>query len=292
MNIESVVQAIISGLLTGGIYSLSAVGLSLIFGVMGIVNFTHGSLMMIAMYATFWLVTLLGFNPYATLIIVIPLLFIIGALIQHFFINKILSANEAIQILLTLGIALWIENMVLIIWGADFRSLPSTDKIANIYIANISMNLPRLYAFLIALVSVILLALFLKRTDLGLAINAAAKNKDGARLVGINVKKIFIVAFGIGVACVGVSGTLLVPFLFVYPEVGYMFMLVSFVVVVMGGMGNIMGAFYSGLIVGVIEALGGLFLQGSLKKAIVYFIFITVLLFKPEGLFSSEEKNN
>lgn len=281
-----VMQGIVSGLLMGGIYSLVAVGLSLIFGVMGIINFAHGSLMMLAMYATFWTVTFLGLNPYLTILITIPLLFLLGALIERYLIEPVLSADETIQILLTLGIALWIENMALVLWRPDFRSLVSGSKLANIYIGEVMFNLPKLYGFLFALVCVVSLTIFLRKTDLGLAISAASQDKDAARLVGINVKKIYLIAFGIGSACVGASGTLVMPFLYVYPEVGYMFVLNAFIIVVMGGMGNIMGAFFCGLIVGLTESLGGLFLTGDLKQAVVFIIFILVLLFRPQGLFA------
>lgn len=290
MDLITLIQAVVSGLIIGGIYSLIAVGLSLIFGVMGIINFAHGALMMLSMYVTYWLVTLLGFNPYATLIITVPLLFLVGALIQRFLIDRVLSAPETIQILLTLGIALWIENMALVLWQADFRSVVPAQQLSNLYIDDIMINLPRFYGFLFALVCVILLNIFLKRTDLGLAINASSQSKDGACLVGINVRKIYIIAFGIGAASVGVAGTLVMPFLYVYPEVGYMFVLTAFIVVVMGGMGNISGAFYCGLIVGLTESLGGLFLKGSLKQALVFGIFIVVLLFRPQGLFAKKEK--
>jgi len=218
-------------------------GLSLIFGVMGIINFAHGALMMLAMYATFWLVTLLGFNPYLTLIITIPLLFIIGALIQRYLIEKTLDAHESIQILLTLGICLFIENLALALWSPDFRSIDATNINKNIYILGLVINIPKLIGFVFSLICVVALNIFLNKTDLGLAINVSSQSKDGARLVGINTRTIYVLAFGLGIAAVGAAGTLVVPFLYVYPEVGYLFVLNAFIVVVMGGMGNVMGAF-------------------------------------------------
>jgi branched-chain amino acid transport system permease protein len=290
MSISMLIQAVVSGLLMGGIYSLVAMGLSLIFGVMGIINFAHGALMMLAMYFTYWLVTLLGFNPYATLIITIPALFLIGALIQRFLIHKILDANESIQILLTLGICLFIENFALAIWSPDFRSIKAANYNLNIYLYGIVINMPKFAGFLFALVSVVMLKLFLRKTDLGLAISASSQNRDGSLLVGINVRKIFVIAFGMGVACVGAAGTFVVPFLYVYPEVGYLFVLNAFIVVVMGGMGNVMGAFYCSLIVGLTEAIGGLLLSGDLKHGVVFLIFILVLLFRPQGLLARRQE--
>lgn len=286
MDISIIVQAIISGLLVGGIYALVAMGLSLIFGVMGIINFAHGALMMLAMYVTFWLVTLLGLNPYLTLIITMPLLFVIGALIQRYLIEKTLNANESIQILLTLGICLFIENLALALWSPDFRSIDATNINKNIYIWGLVINIPKLIGFVFSLICVVALNIFLNKTDLGLAINVSAQSKDGARLVGINTRMIYVLAFGLGIAAVGAAGTLVVPFLYVYPEVGYLFVLNAFIVVVMGGMGNVMGAFYCSLIVGVIDALGGIFLSGDLRQALVFAIFILVLLFRPQGLFA------
>ncbi len=286
MDTTIIVQGIVSGILIGGIYSLIAIGLNLIFGVMRIINFAHGALMMLAMYTTFGIVSLLKINPYLTLLVTIPLLFLIGFFIQRYLINQVLESPESIQILLTLGLALWIENGALMLWSPNFRSLVLSSRGSNLYFYEIAVNLPRTYAFLFALFCVIILNIFLRRTDLGLAIRAAAENKDGAYLSGINVKKIYTLAFGIGSACVGAAGTLVMPFLYVYPEVGYLFLLNAFIVVVMGGMGNLMGAFYSGLIVGITESLGGLFLKGSLKSALVYSIFILLLLFRPKGLFT------
>lgn len=285
MSTSMIIQAVVSGLLMGGIYALVAMGLSLIFGVMGIINFAHGALMMLSMYITYWLVTLLGFNPYMTLLITIPALFLAGALIQRYLIHQILDADESIQILLTLGICLFIENFALALWSPDFRSIDAANYNLNIYLKDIVINVPKFAGFLFALVSVVGLKLFLRKTDLGLAISASSQNRDGALLVGIDARKIFGVAFGMGVAGVGAAGTFVVPFLYVYPEVGYLFVLNAFIVVVMGGMGNVMGAFYCSLIVGLTESIGGLFLSGDLRQGVVFFIFILVLLFRPQGLF-------
>lgn len=281
-------QGIVSGLLMGGIYSLVAVGLSLIFGVMGIINFAHGSLMMIAMYIAYWSATLLGLHPYLSFFLTIPVLFFMGVIIERYLISLVLSAEETIQILLTLGVALWIENVALALWRPDFRSVITAGKTNSFFFGDISFNLPKLYGFAFALACVVALAIFLKKTDVGLGISAAAQDKDAARLVGINVKKIYAVAFGIGTACVGAAGTLVMPFFYVYPEVGYMFVLNAFIIVVMGGMGNIVGAFFCGLIVGVTESLGGLYLAGDMKQAVVFVVFILTLLFRPQGLFTKK----
>jgi len=269
----------------GGVYSLVAVGLSLIFGVMRIINFAHGSFMMLGMFTTYWLYVLLGIDPYLSLLLSIPALFVIGLLVERFVIDKVLSAPEHNQLLLTLGVSMFIENFALFLWSPNFRALniPYTRKAATVGLVMISF--PKVIAFLFAILLTVALYFFLKKTDLGKAIRAASEEKEGALTVGINLKRIYYVAFGIGTACVGAAGTLTAPFFYVNPHVGGIFVITAFVVVVLGGMGNFIGALIGGLIIGLAESLGAAFMPGQLKQFIIYLIFILVLLFKPEGLF-------
>jgi branched-chain amino acid transport system permease protein len=269
----------------GGVYSLVAVGLSLIFGVMRIINFAHGSFMMLGMFTTYWLYVLLGIDPYLSLLLSIPVLFVIGLLVERFIIDKVLSAPEHNQLLLTLGISMFIENFALFLWSPNFRTMniAYTNKAATVGLVMIS--LPKVIAFLFAILLTVALYYFLKKTYLGKAIRAASEEKEGALTVGINLKRIYYVAFGIGTACVGAAGTLTAPFFYVNPHVGGVFVITAFVVVVLGGMGNFIGALVGGLIIGLAESVGAAFIPGQLKQFIIYFIFILVLLFKPEGLF-------
>jgi len=278
-------QSIVSGLLMGGVYSLVAVGLSLIFGVMRIINFAHGSFMMLGMFTTYWLYVLLGIDPYLSLLFSIPALFVIGLLVERFVIDKVLSAPEHNQLLLTLGVSMFIENFALFLWTPNFRAMnvPYIQKAGTVGLVMISF--PKVIAFLFAIFLSAALYYFLKKTDLGKAIRAASEEKEGALTVGINLKRIYYVAFGIGTACVGAAGTLTAPFFYVNPHVGGIFVITAFVIVVLGGMGNFIGALVGGLLIGLAESVGAAFIPGQLKQFIIYFIFILVLLFKPEGLF-------
>lgn len=278
-------QSIVNGILMGGVYGLVAIGLTLIFGVMKIINFAHGSLMMLGMFTTYWLYVLAGLDPYLSLLLSIPCLFVVGLLIERFLIAQVLDAPAYNQLLLTLGISLFIENFALFLWTPNFRTLEVTYLRKAAMVGTVMISLPKLVAFTFAIILTILLYCFLKGTDMGKAIRAASEEREGALTVGINLRRIYYVAFGIGAACVGAAGTLTAPFFYVNPHVGGIFVITAFVVVVLGGMGNFIGALVGGLIIGLAESVGAAFVPGQLKQFIIYFIFILVLLFKPEGLF-------
>jgi len=284
LNALVVRQSLVSGLLIGGVYSLVAMGLTLIFGVLGIINFAHGALMTVGMYTTFWAFKLYGIDPYVSLLFTIPLLFIIGALIQRVVIRPVMDAPAHNQLLVTLGISLFIENLFLVLFKADPRAVQTSYSGARTFIAQTMISFPRLGAFTGGLVLASALFLILTRTDLGKAIRAAAEEKEGAALVGIDVKRIHLITFGLGTACVGAAGALIMPFFTVTPTTGETFNIMAFVVVVLGGMGNVMGALLGGIIVGLTESLGAVFLPGSSKQLGVFLVFILILLFRPEGL--------
>lgn len=288
MNTSFIFQSLINGLLIGGVYSLVAIGLNMIFGVMKIINFAHGSLMMIGMYICYWAVRLGGIDPYLSILLVIPLLFIVGALLQRFLINPIINAPEHNQLLLTLGVSLFLENLALFLWSPDYRVLQTGYANINFYFGDISLSLVRMLAFLISMVGTVLLYLLLTRTDLGKAIRAASEQPVGAMIVGINVRRIYVVSFGIGAACAGLAGAAVVPFFPAYPTVGGLFVITAFVVVVLGGMGSFIGAFFGGLIIGMAESMGAVFLPAAMKSLISFLIFILILLFKPSGLFGGK----
>lgn len=290
-NFEFFVAMCINGLLMGGVYALVAVGLTLIFGVMKIVNFAHGTLMMLGMYTTYWLFAIWFIDPYLSLLICAPCLFLFGMLLQKLFISPILDAPEQSQILLTVGLALVIENLALFFWSPDFRTVEvGYAKKVIPFGEAIMINLPQLVAFVVAFATTGLLYLFLKKTDIGKAIRACSEEKEGALLMGINVKHIYRVAFGLGSAAVGIAGTVVLPFFYASPSVGYTFILPAFVVVVLGGMGNFWGAFLGGLIIGLAESLGILVVKPSLRQLTIFVIFILVLLFKPTGIFSQGKR--
>jgi len=288
MNTSFIFQSLINGLLIGGVYSLVAIGLNMIFGVMKIVNFAHGSLMMVGMYVCYWAVRLAGIDPYLSILLTVPLLFVLGAVLQRFLINPIINAPEHNQLLLTLGVSLFLENLAVFLWSPDYRVLQTGYAQINFYFGDISISLVRVLAFLISMVGTVLLYLLLTKSDLGKAIRAASEQPVGAMIVGINVRRIYVASFGIGAACAGVAGAAVAPFFPVYPTVGGLFVITAFVVVVLGGMGSFIGAFFGGLIIGVAESMGAVFLPAAMKSLVSFVIFILILLFKPSGLFGGK----
>ena len=280
-----IVQALFTGLLNGGVYALVSVGLTLVFGVMRIINFAHGSLMMLGMYVTYWLFVLLGLDPYLSIIVSASALFVLGLAIEHVLVSPVLEAPEHDQLLLTLGVSLVLENLALFLWKPDPRTVTVPYLAVAPMVGGIMISSPRLIAFLVSIVLTAVLYLFLRRTDLGKAIRALSQDREGALTVGLDIRRIYALAFGIGCACVGAAGSLVVPFYAVEPYVGGVFVITAFVVVVLGGMGNFAGALVAALIVGVAESVAAVFIPAAMKQLVIYSIFVVVLLFRPEGLF-------
>lgn len=288
MSTELLIQSLADGLLMGGIYGLVAIGLTLIFGVMKIINFAQGALLMLGMYVTYWAFTLFGLNPYLSIPLSAIILFFIGAGIQKTVLSKMINAPEHNQLLVTLGIMLFIENLALVLWSPDFRSVKVDGMKQMIYIGEIGISTPKLIAFMFAILLSFALFWLLKNTMIGKAIRATSIESQGASLSGINTRKINYITFGLGASLAAVAGTLITPFLYISPTVGHSFILKAFVVVVLGGLGNFIGALVGGLIIGVAEALGGALLPGSLRELMTYLIFVIVLLFRPNGLFGGK----
>jgi len=283
-------QLIINGLLVGGIYALISIGLCLIFGVLEIVNFAHGEFLMLSMYMTYWLFHFYGLDPYLSLLIVIPLFFLIGLVIQRIIIQPILDAPMLSQVFATIGLSVVLQNVALFIWKADYRTVKTAYSSVVMHTGNLMISFPRLTAFCVALGVVALLFIFLKTTYTGKAVRALAQERRAAMLMGINVYRTYQFAFGIGIACAGGAGAILMPIYYTFPTVGTLFVLTAFVVVVLGGYNSLTGALVGGLIIGIVESFSGFFISPHLKEAIYFVIFILVLLFKPTGLFGRKEK--
>lgn len=281
-----IMQVLISGLMLGGIYALISMGLTMVFGVVRVINFAHGEFLMLAMYLVYWLNAIFGMDPYVSVIITVPVFFFFGVLVQRVLIQPIQNSPATIKIFSTLGLGFIISNLALMLWAADYRTVKVDYSTAIININTLSISVPRLVAFCTALVVAILMFAFLNKTDIGKQIRAVSQNRTAALLMGINYKKIYMLAFGIGSALVGLAGSLLMPMYYVFPTIGALFSLVAFVVVVLGGLGNMYGAFFGGLIIGLIEALAGAYIDPALKEVIYFSIFILILLLKPSGLFS------
>lgn len=285
LTADVVVQAIANGLIMGAIYALVAGGLTLIFGVMGIINAAHGEFLMVSMFIAYFAMTLFGVSPYAAILIATPLMFVVGALIFRAFIVPVLDAPEINQILLTVGVSLLLQNLALLAFGGDYQSLKLPLAEQSLRLAGAVVTLPQALAFVLSLVTTVACWAVLRFTDYGRAARAVAQNRKGALLVGIDVRRVYLFAFAAGAACLGVAGPLLLPIYYVAPDVGSLFLLVAFVVVVMGGLGNFVGALVAGLIIGVVEMVAGLFVSSSLAPIANFIAFILVLVFRPQGLF-------
>jgi branched-chain amino acid transport system permease protein len=269
----------------GAIYALVALGLALIYGVLHIINFAHGSLLMMALYAAYFLFRLGGVDPYVSLLIVPPLFFVLGYAMQRWVIQPVGHGKDTNVLLVTLAIAIVLDNLALYLWTSTTRTIdvPYATIYVDVWVTAVA--LPRLIALGAAVLIGILFWLLMSRTDLGKAIRAVARERLGARIVGISVEHIFAMSFGIGAACVAIAACLLLPTFYVTPQVGHAFVLIAFTTVVLGGMGSFIGALLGGIILGVVEAFSGLFLGESLGQIGIYLIFILVLLFRPTGLF-------
>ena len=287
LEIGILFPSVLNGLTTGAVYALVALGLTLIYGVLHIINFAHGAALMVALYAVYLLKTQFGIDPYMALTIVVPGMFVFGYALQRGIINRAGHGKDENILLVTLGIAIVLENLALLVFKSDTRSIETGYTLSTVAIGPAIIALPKLLAFGGALAASALLLLILTRTDLGRAIRAVAKEKHGAKLMGIDVDHVYAMCFGIGLACVGAAACFLLPAYYVNPQVGAGFVAVAFTIVVLGGMGSFVGALVGGLLIGVVESLSGLFLGESLGQIGIFAVFIAVLLFRPQGLFGA-----
>lgn len=282
------IPAILNGLMTGAVYALVALGLTLIYGVLHIINFAHGALLSAAMFAAFFAFHLLGIDPYVAAFLIAPLFFSLGYGLQRFVIGPASGGDDRNMLLVTLGAAIVIENVLLYAFRADTRTIDLPYAFQTIDVGFTFLAIPRLIGFVAVFVVALALWAVMNLTDTGKAIRAVAKEKLGAELSGIDVAHIYAMTFGLGTACVAIAACLLMPTFYVNPTVGEAFVLVAFTIVVLGGMGSVPGALIGGLIVGVVESLSGLFLGESLGQIGIFLVFIAVLLVRPTGLFGAK----
>ena len=280
--------AVLNGLTTGAVYALVALGLTLIYGVLHIINFAHGAALMLALYAVYLLKAQLGIDPYLALPIVVAGMFGFGYALQRGIVNRAGHGRDENILLVTLGLAIVMENAALLVFKSDTRTIETAYTLTTVPIGPAMIALPKLVAFAGALAASALLLWVVERTELGRAIRAVAKEKQGARLMGIDVEHVYALCFGIGFACLGAAACFLLPAYYVNPQVGGGFVLVAFTIVVLGGMGSFVGALVGGFLVGVVESLGGLYLGESLGQIGIFAIFIGVVLFRPEGMFGAK----
>ncbi len=281
------IPAILNGVLMGAVYALIALGLTLIYGVLHIINFAHGALLTAALFAVYFTYKILGIDPYISVVAIAPLFFVFGYLLQRLVIGPASHGDEHNVLLVTLGIAIVIENLALFAFHADTRTIdvPAGFNVIDLGVALLGVS--RVVGFCAVIALTLLLWAFMQLTDTGKAIRAVAREQLGAQLAGIDVAHIYAVTFGLGTACLAIAACLLIPTFYVNPNVGRGFVLVAFTIVVLGGMGSIAGALVGGILVGVIESLGGLFFGESLGQLGIFLVFIVVLLVRPTGLFGA-----
>ncbi|MFT3963523.1 branched-chain amino acid ABC transporter permease [Propionivibrio sp.] len=284
MSGEILLQTVLSGVLIGLIYALVAVGLTMIYGVMDIVNFAHGEFLMFGMYSSFWLFALYALDPLATLPLTILLLFALGIGVYQTVIRRIVNAPMLSQIFSTFGLMILFRGIAQFLWKPDFRTVENSLVSGKIVLFGLHFGVPQVAAGAGAILATGAVWWFINRTRLGAALEATAQDKEAAQLMGIPSHRMFALAWGIGAACAGVAGVLLSTFFPIFPEVGATFILIAFVVVALGGFGSVTGAFSAGIIVGVVEVLGGFLIGPEYKLAIVLGLFLLVLLLRPQGL--------
>jgi branched-chain amino acid transport system permease protein len=288
LELSILFPSVLNGLTTGAVYALIALGLTLIYGVLHIINFAHGAALMVALYGVYFLHRQLGIDPYLALPVMVPAMFLLGYGLQRFVIGAASHGKDENILLVTLGLAIVLENLALFWFKSDTRTIDTPYTLSTVNILGALISTPKVVAFAGALVTAAVLLLIVGRTDLGRAIRAIAKERQGARLVGIDVDHVFAMSFGIGLACLGAAACFLLPAYYVNPGVGNGFVLIAFTIVVLGGMGSFAGALLGGFIIGVVESVGGLWLGESLGQIGIFLIFIAVLLFRPQGLFGAK----
>ena len=284
-QIDVLAQLGVSTVLLGGIYALIAVGLTLIFGIMRVVNFAHGEFLMLGMYLAFWAFTLLSLDPWFVLFVSIPLFFGIGLVTYVLVMRGVIHASHNVQIFTTVGLSVVLQNVALVAWAGDFRFVRPWHLSTVIRAGSTTFNLSQVVAFLIAVGLTVALVAFMKWTHAGRVMRATAQDRDAATLMGIDTDRVYRLTFAIGIAAVGAAGVLVAPLYAIYPTAGLQFVLLAYVVVVLGGLGDVFGAMLGSFIVAAVEVAGS-YLFGTAWKEIFYFIlFILVLVFRPAGLF-------
>lgn len=277
------IQAIVDGLLIGGVYALIGVSLTLVFGVLRLINFAHGDLLMMGMYGVYFAHTRLGIAIYVTALLVVPLLFVFGAFIFRFGVRPVLRGPEIRPLLVTLGLSLILQNVALSLFSPETFTVRASGS--SFTIGGILLGQPHLIALAASIATVLFLFWLLQRTDIGRKIRSSSEDRDAAALCGINVDRVFTLTFGLAAACLGVAAVVLMPFYYTSPSVGFLFTLIAFIVVVLGGLGSFFGALIAGFVVGLSESLGTFFLEGSYSRALIFAVFVAILLVRPQGIF-------
>jgi branched-chain amino acid transport system permease protein len=281
---QQLVQQLLGGLLIGCVYSLIAIGLTLIWGVMNIVNFAHGDFLMLSMFVSFWLYALLGLDPIFSIPVCTILLFVLGLLIYRFAVRRVMRGPILAQLVVTFGISIFIANAAVLLWTPDYRLIDKTLLSGTWHMGTVQISIAKAVTSIGSIFVTGALFLFLKRTRMGKAILATEMNRDSALLMGINTDRVNALSFAIGSALVGIAGAFLSMYYYIYPQVGGLFGTISFAIVALGGFGSIPGAFIAGILVGLVQTLGGYFFDPAYKYAIVFLLYLLTVWIRPQGL--------
>ena len=282
---EQLVQQLVNGLLIGCVYALIAIGLTLIWGVMNIVNFAHGEFLMLGMFVSFWGYTLWGIDPVFSIPACAVLLFALGLLVYRYAVSKVMGGPMLAQLVVTFGVSIFLANAAVWLWTPDFRLIDRPLLAGTWDLAGIRVSVPKLVTSLGSVLVSGALLLFLKRTRTGKAILATEMNRESALLMGVNTDRVNALSFAIGASLVGIAGAFLSTYYYIYPQVGGQFGTISFAIVALGGFGSIPGAFLAGLLVGLVQTLGGYFFDPAYKYAIVFLLYLVTVWVRPMGLF-------
>jgi branched-chain amino acid transport system permease protein len=281
---EQLLQQIVNGLLIGFMYALIAIGLTLIWGVMNIVNFAHGDFLMVGMFTSFWLYTLYGLDPLFSIPICAVLLFVMGLLIYRFVVSKVMSGPMLAQLVVTFGVSIFIANLAVYLWTPDFRLISKPLLSGTWDLGTVQLSIPKTVASIGSIITSLFMFLFLKKTKTGKAVLATEMDREAALLMGINTERINSLSFGMGAALVGIAGAFLSTYYYIYPQVGGVFGTIAFAIVALGGFGSIEGAFIAGILVGLVQTLGGFFFDPAYKYALVFMIYLITVWIRPQGL--------
>ena len=281
---EQLVVQLMNGLLIGFMYSLIAIGLTMIWGVMNIINFAHADFLMLGMFTSFWLYTLYGVDPIFSIPVCAVLLFVLGWLIYKYLVSKVMTGPALAQLVVTFGISIFIANTAVLLWSPDFRMIEKPLLAGTWNFGTVQLSIPKAVASIGSVLVSLALFLFLRKTRTGKAILATEMNRSSALLMGINTERVNALSFAIGSSLVGIAGAFLSMYYYIYPQVGGTFGLISFCIVALGGFGSIEGAFIAGILIGVVQTLGGYFFDPAYKYAIVFAMYLITVWIRPQGL--------